>query len=100
MNALKNEPVMAAAVAIAAILTVFGVVVDVNTVLIVLTAVVPLLGGLLARLHVTPVAKVVSTDPVVSAPVAVEDPTTTVVEGPVTDTGEKPKLVPPQNPNV
>lgn len=57
MVTLKNEPVMAVAVLLAAILGAVGVIVDTDTLFNVLVIVVPLVGGMLQRSKVTPVGK-------------------------------------------
>lgn len=55
MDKVKTEPVMAVALAIAAVLAILGVAIDANTVFVVLSAVVPLIGGVIQRSRVTPV---------------------------------------------
>lgn len=54
MNTVNTEPVMAIAVVVALILGVLGFATDATLVYNVLAAVIPLVGGLLARSRVTP----------------------------------------------
>lgn len=58
MNIVKREPVLAIAALIAAVLTVVGVKVDASTLADFIFAGVPVIGGLLARAHVTPNIKI------------------------------------------
>ena len=55
---MKSEPVLTAttiAGVIVALASIFNVVLDLNTVQTVITAVLPIIAGLIARNHVTPV---------------------------------------------
>lgn len=58
---MRNEPAVAigtVAAAIVALLSIFHVVIDLDTVQTILVAVVPLVAGLITRQNVTPVKKV------------------------------------------
>lgn len=58
---MRNEPALTigtAAAALVALLSIFHVVVDINTVQTILLAAIPLLSGLITRQKVTPVKKV------------------------------------------
>lgn len=48
----KREPVMAAAVVLSVALTAVGIIVDPNTLMVIMTVVVPILLGLLTRTNV------------------------------------------------